>query len=157
VISQSAKAIFLAFAVAGFCWLTAASSMGQNRRAPQPQSGTGRGVSAGQRLAPPAALKCSRDHLTSYTGRILAYQRNSARISLRVRTDEETTENFTVKLATTDEAANHYLMRGETFKQSDWKLIESSPGKLLQPMRATVWVCDDGSAPVIDWRPPERN
>lgn len=147
----------LTLAIAVLFELMATNHQAQGRRAPQPQPENARSASAGQRLAPPSALKCSRDHLTSFTGKILAYERGSSRIFIRVRTDEETTESFTVKLAKADEAASHFLMRGETFKQSDWKLIESSTGKLHQPMRATIWVCDDGSMPVIDWRPPERN
>lgn len=156
MIHQTGKVIVLTLALAALFVYSATSMQAQNRRAPQPQPEDASRASAGQRLAPPSAIKCSRDHLTSFTGRILAYQRSSSRIFIRVRTDEETTESFTLKLARKDEAVEHFLMRGETFRQSDWKLIESAPGKLHQPMRATIWVCDDGAAPVIDWRPPER-
>jgi acyl-homoserine-lactone acylase len=109
----------------------------------------------GQRLRPPSSLKCSRDNLTSFTGQVLAYERKEDRIFLRMRTDEETDESFTVRMAKTDDAKRWFLMRGEEFKESDWELIESGKGKLKPQMRATVWVCKDGSNPVIDWRPPE--
>jgi acyl-homoserine-lactone acylase len=108
----------------------------------------------GQRLRPPSSLKCSRDHLTSFTGRVLAYGRMDDHVFIRVRTDEETTENFKIPLEKPDDAKKWFLMRGEEFKESDWEKIESSKGKLKPQMRATVWVCDDGSNPVIDWRPP---
>src|SRR5262245_37085979 len=122
--------------------------------APQPQNENQR--AAGQRIAPPSSLKCSRDHLTSFMGRVTAYQRSRTRIFIRVRTDEQTTENFTLKFTRNDDPIKLFLLRGEEFKQNDLKLIEVSTGRLRNPMRAIVWVCDDGSNPVIDWRPPEK-
>jgi hypothetical protein len=126
----------------------------QGRRAPQPQSDNQR--TADQRIAPPSSLKCSRDHLTSFMGRVIAYQRTPTRIFIRVRTDEETTESFTLKFTRNGDPARLFLLRGEEFKPGDMKLIEVSTGRLRKPMRAIVWVCDDGSNPVIDWRPPEK-
>jgi len=126
----------------------------QARKAPQPQNERPR--AAGQRIAPPSSLKCPRDHLTSFMGRITKYQRTQTRILIRVRTDEETTENFTLKFTRNDDPTRLFLLRGEEFKRSDLKLIEVSTGRLREPMRAIIWVCDDGSNPVIDWRPPEK-
>ena len=108
-----------------------------------------------QRVRPPASLKCTRDHLTAFQGRILSYTRGKQDISLRVRTDEETTESFSLKWAASEAPETWFLMRGEGFKAGDWKLIESAPGKLLDGTRIIVWVCDDGSKPVFDWRPKE--
>ncbi len=108
-----------------------------------------------QRLRPPASLKCSRDHLTSFQGRILDYKRGKNTIYLRVRTDENTTETFNLKWEDTDKAENWFLLRGEEFKAEDWKLIESAPGRLIDGTRIIVWVCDDGSKPIFDWRPKE--
>ncbi|MBK9314789.1 MAG: hypothetical protein IPM55_11190 [Acidobacteria bacterium] len=108
-----------------------------------------------QRLRPPASLKCSRDHLTSFQGRIIDYKRGEKSIFLSVRTDEETTENFTLKWEDTENAEKWFLLRGEEFKAEDWKLIESAHGRLVDGMRIIVWVCDDGSKPVFDWRPKE--
>jgi len=126
----------------------------QARKAPQPQNDNQR--AAGQRIAPPSSLKCPRNNLTSFMGRVTAYQRTRTRIFIRVRTDEETTENFTLKFTRNNDPTRLFLLRGEEFKQSDLKLIEISTGILRKPMRAIVWVCDDGSNPVIDWRPPEK-
>ena len=109
-----------------------------------------------QRTRPPASLQCSRDHLTSFQGRILEYKRNQQDLSLRVRTDEETTESFTLKWGPSEKAETWLLLRGEAFKAEDWKQIESAPGKLQEGMRVFVWVCDDGSKPVFDWRPKEK-
>ncbi|MGH9855882.1 MAG: hypothetical protein ACREBD_39100, partial [Blastocatellia bacterium] len=49
----------------------------QARRAPQPQNENQR--SAGQRIAPPSSLKCPRNHLTAFMGRVSAYQRTQTR------------------------------------------------------------------------------
>ncbi|MGE0130406.1 MAG: hypothetical protein AB7U82_20205 [Blastocatellales bacterium] len=145
----------LLFALTGAIIISVApAALAQARGAPQPQSENQR--AAGQRIAPPSALKCSRNHLTSFMGRVTSYQRSQTRIFIRVRTDEQTTESFTLKFTKNDDPAKLFLMRGEEFKQSDWKLIEVSTGRLRKPMRAIVWVCDDGSNPVIDWRPPEK-
>jgi hypothetical protein len=108
-----------------------------------------------QRLRPPASLKCTRDHLTAFQGLVLNYTRGKQDMSLRVRTDEETTESFSLKWAASEKPERWFLLRGEGFKADDWKLIESAPGKLLDGTRIIVWVCDDGSKPVFDWRPKE--
>lgn len=108
-----------------------------------------------QRLRPPASLQCARDHLTSLQGRILAYQRGKKSLSLRVRTDEQTTEKFTLQWKASEQAEKWFLLRGEEFKVADWKHIESAPGKLRNGMRLIVWVCDDGSKPIFDWHPKE--
>lgn len=108
------------------------------------------------RLMPPESVKCDPNHLTSFTGRILSYRRKPGRVTLRVRTDEETTENFTLRFPKSADAARWFLMKGEPFKRSDWALIERRRYQLRPRMRATVWVCDDGSNPTVDWRPGER-
>jgi hypothetical protein len=73
-----------------------------------------------------------------------------------MRTDEETTESFTLRFRRSEDAARWFLLMGESFKPSDWRLIERSRYRLRPKMRATVWVCDDGTNPIIDWRPGER-
>jgi hypothetical protein len=108
-----------------------------------------------QRPRPPESLKCTRDHLTAFQGRVLDYTRGKQDMSLRVRTDEETTESFSLKWAASEKPETWFLLRGEAFKADDWKLIESGPGKVIDGTRIIVWVCDDGSKPVFDWRPKE--
>ena len=73
-----------------------------------------------------------------------------------MRTDEATTESFTLRFRRTEDAARWFLLMGEQFKPSDWRLIERSRYRLRPNMRATVWVCDDGTTPIVDWRPNER-
>lgn len=108
-----------------------------------------------QRLRPPDSIRCDPNHLTSFTGRVLSYKRSPSRLRLRVRTDEQTTENFTLSFRKGEDAAKWFLIKGEPFKQSDWALIERRRYRLRPRMRATVWVCDDGSKPIVDWRPNE--
>jgi hypothetical protein len=109
-----------------------------------------------QRVAPPSPIRCDRNHLTSFIGKVISYRRQPKRISLRVRTDDATTESFEFGFDKVEEVMGQFLLRAETFKASDWSTIEVSSGKLHPGMRVIVWVCDDGSKPVFDWRPPER-
>src|SRR5687768_1150327 len=109
-----------------------------------------------QRLRPPEKIRCSRDHLTSFTGRVLGFKRNNNETFLRMRTDEDTTEAFTLRHPGKGSAAEWFLLRGKVFEPSDWKRIETRRNKLHPGVRATVWVCDDGSTPVVDWQPPKE-
>ncbi|HKS28824.1 MAG TPA: hypothetical protein VJS44_13450 [Pyrinomonadaceae bacterium] len=118
----------------------------------------GRGARQG-RLMPPATLSCDRNNTTSFTGRITSYSRTSRRIFIRVRTDEQTTEQFTIRLGRGEDASGKFLFQGEAFKAEDWKKIERGRGVLKPRMRATIWACrddnDDFHAELIDWRPNE--
>ena len=119
------------------------------------------GTVAGQgRLIPPTGLSCDRNNTTSFTGRITAYSRNARRIFIRVRTDEQTTEQFTIALRRGEDAAKKFLLEGAAFSAGDWKKIERSRGVLKPRMRATIWACrtdrDDFRAELIDWRPNEQ-
>ncbi|HEV3469493.1 MAG TPA: hypothetical protein VG148_09255 [Pyrinomonadaceae bacterium] len=107
------------------------------------------------RLAPPP-LSCPRDQTTSFTGRVFAYRRGAGRVSVSVRTDEETTEHFTLRYGRRGNPKRLFLLRGEAFTRRDWSLIETRPGKLRPGIRATVWACYDGDEPeaeLIDWMP----
>lgn len=112
------------------------------------------------RQRPPAGLSCDRNHTTSFTGRITGYSRTSRRILIRVSTDEQTQEEFTIPLRRGEEASRKFLLQGEAFKAMDWQKIESRRGRLKPNMRATIWACrdnnDDFRAELIDWRPNEK-
>ncbi len=127
----------------------------QRRQAPLTQT-THQDASRIGRLRPPDSITCPDNNLTSFTGRILAYHRTPGRVLIRMRTDEETTESFTLRFQKTEDLAKQFLLHGELFKQSDWILIERGRGRIRPKMRATVWACDDGSK-TIDWRPREIN
>jgi hypothetical protein len=140
----------------------AAGSRTTRGRTPQgaPEEEQGRGPEARQgRLRPPAGLTCDTDHTTSFTGRITVYSRTARRILIGVRTDEQTSEQFTIWLRRGEDASKKFLFQGEAFRREDWKKIERARGILKPGMRATIWACrdeqDDFHAELIDWRPNE--
>jgi hypothetical protein len=105
------------------------------------------------RLAPPAAVTCPRDQLTSYTGRVISYRRTAKALSLTIRTDWDTTEN--VRLA--PPRLDKLRVGGVPFTAKDWTRIEAAPGELQPAVRATAWVCNDRRPPVIDWQPADSS
>lgn len=115
-------------------------------------------IHAQGRLRPPDSLKCDVNNTTSFTGRVLSYSRSRRGIFLRVRTDENTTEQFTIKLAQGEDASAKFLFKGERFKAEDFRKIEVKASRIRAGMRATVWACyvnDEPRAEIIDWQPRE--
>jgi len=108
-----------------------------------------------ERIAPPAKVSCPRDHLTSYNGRVIYFNRRTGRTIITVRTDWDTTERVVIRHPRTDNPARWFLLQGETFKSTDWRLIEQGKNRLLPNLRANIWICDDGRNPVVDWRTNE--
>jgi hypothetical protein len=109
-----------------------------------------------QRIRPPESLKCPRNRLTSFSGAVLELKRGGAQTSLRMKTDENTVEKFTWKHAGKKSPEEWFLLRTRPFESGDWSKLQTKSGKLRTGMRATVWVCDDGSPPVVDWQPPQE-
>lgn len=150
----------LIVAVACFCTAVIAASGGAAASWRKMQGGRGDEREAAQgRLKPPTGLSCDRNHTTSFTGLITAYSRSARRIQVRVRTDEQTTEQFTIPLSRGEDASKKFLLKGEPFRAGDWKKIERGRGLLKPRMRAIIWACrdenDDFHAELIDWRPDE--
>lgn len=110
----------------------------------------------GRRMAPPDASTCPRDLLTVYSGVVLSYRRVPGATTLRIRTDEATTETVRVKTPGSDDPSAHFLIERAPFTKADWARIESAPGRLRPGTRAAAWVCSDGSPPLIDWLPPRE-
>lgn len=106
---------------------------------------------------PPTALKCDRNELTSYDGRILAYRRRRGSTFLRIRTNYDSTEEVTIHHPGTNDPSKFYLINTEPFGKDDWKRIERTRGVLKRGMRANVWVCEGNPSiqPVVDWRPDD--
>jgi rhodanese-related sulfurtransferase len=94
-----------------------------------------------QRLAPPPEVRCDRNDLTSYAGRVTAYARAGEQVSITIATDDGTIESVT---------ATSFLHDGGPFR--GWKAIEGDGGKPLESLRAIAWVCTEGPV-LIDWRP----
>lgn len=114
-------------------------------------------VLAQGRIMPPSELKCDRNDLTVYDGRILAYRRRVGKTFLRIRTNFDTTEEVTIRHRGSDDPSKFYLLNGQPFVKSDWRRIEKSKGILKVGMRANVWVCRDNPSiqPIVDWRPDD--
>ena len=109
------------------------------------------------RMMPPRELKCDRNDLTLYDGRILAYRRRIGKTFLRIRTNFDTTEEVIVLHRGTDDPSKFYLLNGGPFTKGDWRRIEKRKGVLKAGMMANVWVCRDNPSiqPVVDWRPDD--
>lgn len=107
------------------------------------------------RLMPPPNLKCDRNDLTSYDGRVIAYRRRRGSTFLRIRTNSDTTEEVTIRHPATDDPSEFYLLEGRSFTKSDWPRIEKRRKVLKAGTRANVWVCRGNATvqPVVDWRP----
>jgi hypothetical protein len=112
------------------------------------------GPQRGGRLRPPDNIPCSRDHLTSFTGALTSYSRDAAQTTFAMRTDEQTSERFVVRHGQAKDPARWFLLWGNPFGAGDWKVIEEAAGRLRRNMRATVWVCEGGDNPIVDWQPP---
>jgi hypothetical protein len=113
---------------------------------------SGCAAESAQRIRPPEKITCSRDHLTSFTGKVLSMKRQNGSTRIRMRTDEETSEQFTLRHPT-DNPSEYFLVWGEKFGETDWKRIETGKNQLRPNLRATVWVCDNSGNPVVDWQP----
>lgn len=97
------------------------------------------------RLAPPAAVKCDRNDLTSYAGLVTAFERGKDRVTVTIATSAGTTETVSAPHA-------GFLIEGQPFTPADWKRIEEREGVLLPKTSLIAWVCADGTV-VLDWRP----
>jgi hypothetical protein len=102
-------------------------------------------------------LKCDRNDLTLYDGRVLVYRRRKGSTFLRIRTNFDTTENVTIRHPGTNDPSAFYLINGNAFTKNDWRRIEKRAGVLRPGMRANVWVCRGNPSiqPVVDWRPDD--
>lgn len=106
-------------------------------------------VSAQGRLRPPEFVTCDRNHLTSFTGRVVFLARASDTTTLRMETDESTKERFTVRHPGADATAWFY-QGGAPFAAADWAALLPA-GRLRAGARATLWVCADEPNPRVDW------
>ncbi|HEX2061425.1 MAG TPA: hypothetical protein VHK90_11850, partial [Thermoanaerobaculia bacterium] len=108
--------------------------------------------SRGGRLAPPDAVKCDRNELTSYAGRAKSYRREKGKTTIVIDTSADTVETVTLRHAGSDDPSASYLIEGKPFTKADWKRIESKKGVLRDDVSLVAWVCTNG-ATVVDWKP----
>lgn len=118
--------------------------------------GLARSQAAEGRVRPPSELECPRDHLTVYIGQVQRYQRGPGRTTIRIRTDEATTETVAIAHPGSSDPSRWFLIERQPFTPADWARIEQRPGRLRTGMRAAAWVCDDGRNPLVDWQPPTK-
>jgi rhodanese-related sulfurtransferase len=104
------------------------------------------------RLAPPAAVSCDRNNLTSYAGKVKSYKRQKGKTVLVIDTSAGTTETVTLVHKNSDDPSRFYLVEGTPFTSRDWSRIERKKGELHPNMSAVAWVCSNGTS-IIDWRP----
>lgn len=107
---------------------------------------------ASGRLAPPAAVKCDRNELTSYAGLVKSYERKQGRTTIVIATSAGTTEKVTLEHSGSDDPSRAFLFEGGEFVADDWKKIEKSHGVLHDGMNVIAWVCSKGET-IVDWRP----
>jgi hypothetical protein len=86
---------------------------------------------------------------------VLRFDRGIDRTSLRIGTDWDTTEDVAI-IHKGSEPSRWFLYRGNPFAQQDWSKITDASGRLRPKVRATAWVCSDGSNPVVDWDVPKE-
>lgn len=112
----------------------------------------GASASRGGRLAPPAAVTCDRNQLTSYAGKVKTYKRQNGKTVLVIDTSADTTERVTLTHPDSDDPSRFFLIDGTPFTVRDWTRVEVRKGQLHPNMSAVAWVCSNGRN-VIDWRP----
>lgn len=106
----------------------------------------------GGRLAPPDAVPCDRNQLTSYSGLVTSYKRAKGKTTLVMHTSADTVETLQLVHAGSDDPSRLFLIEAKPFTTDDWRRIERRKGELLPNMSAVAWVCTNGPT-LIDWRP----
>lgn len=144
------------------CCLLALALIGALAQRTQSTQKPGGDAQSQGRLAPPSGIKCDVNSVTSFTGKVLVYARRAGRIQLRVRTDEETTEAFTILYDRKESAEKYFLLNGSPLKPGELAMIERRVKRERSRMRLTVWACyqDNGrslTVELIDWQPVEAN
>lgn len=107
---------------------------------------------SGGRLAPPDAVKCDRNELTSYAGKVVHYRRLRGKTVLVIDTSAGTRETVTVRHKGSDDPSPSFLIEGKAFTSADWERIEVRKGEAKPGLSAVAWVCSNGPT-IVDWRP----
>ena len=66
------------------------------------------------RIAPAPGLKCDRNDLTLYDGRVIAYRRRKGSTFLRIRTNFDTTEEVIIRHPATDDPCMYKFSLGQS-------------------------------------------
>lgn len=123
----------------------------ESNRASAPAAETPRGGAHG-RLAPPAAVSCRRDDLTSFAGAVVSREAKDDRTVIVLKTSAGTRERVTVEHEGRQDASAAFLFEGSPFLPRHRERIEDGSGSLREHLSAVAWVCGDGRT-WVDWRP----
>jgi rhodanese-related sulfurtransferase len=104
------------------------------------------------RLAPPDAVKCDRNELTSFAGRARSYRRQKGKTTIVIDTSANTVETVTLRHAGSDDPSRRFLIEGRPFRKADWKRVEKKRGVLRSDLSLVAWVCNNGDV-IVDWKP----
>ena len=117
----------------------------ESDRPPADQVGdeaAGESASGAGRLRPPDAVKCDRNQLTAYMGRVMEYRREHEVTILTIATSSGTVETVTVR----GEPSASFLIAGRPFD------VEKAEKVVRPGVSAIAWVCKNGTT-IVDWRP----
>jgi hypothetical protein len=106
------------------------------------------------RVAIPEIKGCSRDQVTFYKGKVLAFNRTAKSVAITVRTEWETTEEL---VQDNSDNSIEFQLKGLSLKEDDRKRIESLLADNPEQVQVTVWTCNPGGKEqikIIDWDPP---
>jgi hypothetical protein len=106
------------------------------------------------KIAIPEIKGCSRDQVTFYKGKVLAFNRSDKSIAITVRTEWETTEKL---VQDNSDNSIEFQLKGAPLKDEDRKRIESLLADDPEQVQVTVWTCRPGGKDqikIIDWDPP---
>ncbi len=99
------------------------------------------------RLAPPAALDCDRNHLTSYEGRLRALTPGPDTITVTLVTDWGSEETFAVP------SDSVQLRDGQPMDPTSLAEFLATLEPPTTVPRLIAWVCSEPCAVTLDWRP----
>ena len=122
------------------------STTSQNKTAPTPRRPG--------KVAIPEIKGCSRDQVTFYKGKVLAFKRTDKSVEITVRTEWDTTEKLTQ-----DNSDNsiEFRLKDKTLTDDERKRVESLLADNPEQVQVTVWTCNPGGKEqikIIDWDPP---
>jgi rhodanese-related sulfurtransferase len=126
-------------------WMNAGYPVKSNRTVEAPRAGGGR-------FAPPAAVTCDRNQLTSHAGKVVHYRRLRGKTVLVIDTHAATRETVTLRHRGSEDPSRFFLIDGTPFTARDWNRVEVRKGEVRKGLTAIAWVCSDGSV-IVDWRP----
>ncbi len=112
-------------------------------------------TSAQGRLRPPAFVTCDRNHLTSFTGKVVslvAIERLDHACGWRPTRTRRSGSRCAIPAQT---RRAWFFVGGRPFTAADWPALLPG-GRVRAGARATVWVCSDEPNPRVDWIPADQ-